>query len=109
MPPARKVTYLDPASIYVKTVPFTQSVIGSAEELVTNDFLSVLFTESPKGYCEREVDNMLAVGNQALCGGGARDVGFYFATNFPVAEDGTTYAFKTPTDFGRGGISILDG
>ncbi len=52
---------------------------------------------------------MLSVGNQALCGGGARDVGFYFATNFPVSEDGTTYAFKTPTDFGRGGISVLDG
>ncbi len=52
---------------------------------------------------------MNRVGNQALCGGGARDVGFYFATSFPVANDGDTYAFKTPTDFGRGGISVLDG
>ena len=60
-------------------------------------------------YCEKFVDDMLKVGNQALCGGTARDVGFYFAVNFPVFNDGDTYAFRTPTDFGRGGVSILDG
>ena len=52
---------------------------------------------------------MLAVSNQALCGGGARNIGFHFVVNFPVGTDGTVIAFKTPTDFGLGGISYLDG
>ncbi len=52
---------------------------------------------------------MLAVSNQALCGGGNRNIGFYFRVTFPVGKDGDSYAFKTPTDFGLGGIAKLDG
>jgi len=52
---------------------------------------------------------MLAVSNQALCKGVKKDVGFMYKITFPVCEDGTKFAFKTPTDFGRGGVSIMDG
>jgi hypothetical protein len=52
---------------------------------------------------------MTAVSNQALCGGGNQNVGFYFITVFPVGEDGSVYSFRTPTDFGLGGVTQLDG
>ncbi len=52
---------------------------------------------------------MTAVGNQALCGGVKDNVGFYYKVTFPVGKDGLKYAFKTPTDFGHGGISYMDG
>ncbi len=89
-----------PSEIYIKTIPYTSTMIGNL-----GGFKDSLAAPSPSGYCEKNVDNMLAVGNQALCGGGARDVGFYFKVTFPVANDGDSYAFKTPTDFGYGGLS----
>ena len=48
--------------------------------------------------------------NQALCGKGASDsnIGYYYRIVFPVGEE-ATYSFKTPTDFGNGGFSVLDG
>jgi hypothetical protein len=52
---------------------------------------------------------MLAVSNQALCGGVDSNVGFYFRVVFPVGTENDTYAFHTPTDFGNGGFSMLDG
>ena len=47
--------------------------------------------------------------NQALCGKGASDsnIGYYYRIVFPVGEE-ATYSFKTPTDFGNGGFSVLD-
>jgi hypothetical protein len=70
---------------------------------------SAFRNESPTGYCEKAVREMTAVSNQALCGGTNSDVGFYFKVTFPVGAEGLVYAFKTPTDFGHGGISYMDG
>jgi hypothetical protein len=66
--------------------------------------------KSGKGYCEKAVNNMLQVSNRKLCGGKqSKNVGFYYRTVFPVGQANMTYMFKTPSDFGFGGVSILDG
>jgi hypothetical protein len=62
-----------------------------------------------KGYCEKIVPSMAKVSNRILCGGVNRNVGYYYKVSFPVGENGTQYSFKLPTDFGLGGVSILDG
>ncbi len=92
------------AAIYIKTVPWARNVMDSLPELK-----AAFKQESPSGYCEKVVMEMTSVGNQALCGGTNSDVGFYYKVTFPVGKEGLTYAFKTPTDFGHGGISYLDG
>lgn len=51
---------------------------------------------------------MTAVSNQALCGGGNSNIGFFFAAVFPVGKDGMDYSFRLPVDFGLGGIALLD-
>jgi hypothetical protein len=65
--------------------------------------------KSPKGFCERKVDNMLRVSNKALCKGVKNNVGFMYRIVFPVCNDGLNYQFKVPVDFGRGGLSLMDG
>jgi len=52
---------------------------------------------------------MEKVSNKALCGGTNRNVGYYYRVAFPVGTDKTTYSFKTPTDFGHGGVVFMDG
>jgi hypothetical protein len=52
---------------------------------------------------------MAAVSNKQLCGGVNKNVGYYYKVSFPVGENGTEYSFKIPTDFGLGGLSLLDG
>jgi len=47
--------------------------------------------------------------NKKVCRGTSKNIGYYFRTTFPVANDGTMYYFRTPTDFGRGGVVVLDG
>jgi hypothetical protein len=90
--------------IFIKTVGFKKNTITYIEELKEK-----MAQKSGKGYCERVVENMLQVSNKALCKGVNRDVGYYYKITFPVCEDGTTYGFKVPTDFGRGGLSMMDG
>jgi hypothetical protein len=66
--------------------------------------------KSPRGYCQKAVQHMNAVSNRKLCGGNtARNIGYYFRTTFPVGTNGLKYTFKTPTDFGHGGLVMLDG
>ena len=38
-----------------------------------------------------------------------KNIGFMFKVTFPVCNDGTHYYFQTPTDFGKGGVSMMDG
>jgi hypothetical protein len=52
---------------------------------------------------------MLKVSNNYLCKGVKKNVGFYYKITFPVCNDGSLYRFMVPTDFGRGGISMMDG
>jgi hypothetical protein len=52
---------------------------------------------------------MVGKSNKRVCKGSAKNIGYYFRTTFPVATDETMYYFRTPTDFGRGGVVVLDG
>jgi hypothetical protein len=49
------------------------------------------------------------VSNKAICKGVSSNAGYYYKITFPTGDDGTTYSFKLPNDFGLGGMSILDG
>ncbi len=102
--PALQAFPLVDAEIYIKTTYFSANVLENLDELK-----AAFKKDSPDGYCEKAVMKMTAVGNQALCGGTNSDVGFYYKVTFPVGREGLTYAFKTPTDFGHGGISYMDG
>lgn len=92
------------SEIFIKTVSFKKSTITKLAELKKK-----MTKKSGKGYCERKVDNMLRVSNKALCKGVNRNVGFYYKITFPVCNNGLKYHFKLPVDFGRGGISMMDG
>jgi hypothetical protein len=52
---------------------------------------------------------MTQVSNQKLCKGVNRNVGYYYRITFPCGTEGLTYSFKTPVDFGLGGVVYLDG
>lgn len=89
----------------VKTVPFNANALKNFGKLK-----AAMKKPSPKGYCDKAVQHMNFVSNRKLCGGNqARNVGYYFRTTFPVGTNGLTYSFKTPTDFGHGGLVMLDG
>lgn len=92
------------STISVKTVSFNKNAISHLGALK-----KAMERKSTKGYCEKIVPAMSKVSNKQLCGGVNRNVGYYYKVNFPVGEDKTKYAFKLPTDFGLGGLSILDG
>jgi hypothetical protein len=62
-----------------------------------------------RGYCTKLVDSMEEVNNRKLCSGTKRYVGYYYGTIFPTYTEGTKYCFKVPSDFGKGGFSMLDG
>jgi hypothetical protein len=65
--------------------------------------------KSSKGYCTKMLNHMVGKSNKRVCRGSAKNIGYYFRTTFPVATDGTNYYFRTPTDFGKGGVVVLDG
>jgi len=65
-------------------------------------------TDVTNGYCQKDMNNMNSVSNQRICGGVARDIGFYFKVDFSV-DARRLVSFTIPTDFGFGGISVLDG
>jgi hypothetical protein len=92
------------AVISVKTVKFNKNAIK-----YLGDLKSAMQKKSTRGYCEKIVPFMAQVSNQKLCGGVNRNVGYYYKVSFPVGENGTQYNFRMPTDFGLGGVSILDG
>ena len=54
---------------------------------------------------------MTKVSNQALCGRGAskKNVGFYYRVTFANGYNNAKWSFRTPTDFGLGGVSMMDG
>ena len=52
---------------------------------------------------------MLAVSNKQLCKGVNKNVGFYYRVDFPVSDNNAKYSFKIPVDFGKGGVSMMDG
>ena len=90
--------------MYVKTVHFEKTVIDNLDE-----FYGVIYNApEEEGFCETDTDNMLMVSNQEFCLGTKRSVGYYFKIMLPVAED-SSYCFKTPVDFGLGGLSMWDG
>jgi hypothetical protein len=92
--------------MYVKTVKFSKNTIENFDELQ-----SELQKKSPKGYCERAVNHMLAVSNRRICKSRSptnRNIGSYYRTVFPVSRR-ATYTFRVPTDFGHGGMSLIDG
>lgn len=92
------------AIISVKTVKFNKNAIK-----YLGDLKEAIEKKPTKGYCEKIVPSMAQVSNQKLCGGVNRNVGYYYKVSFPVGENGTQYNFRMPTDFGLGGVSILDG
>jgi hypothetical protein len=91
-------------TMFWKSVKFTQHAVTNFDELK-----SAMADRSTDGYCEKLVENMVGVSNQAVCSGSRKDIGFYYRTVFPVSTDETTYYFKLPSDFGRGGVVILNG
>ncbi len=91
--------------IYVHTMPFEKNAVENLDELK-----QVMMRQPPTGYCEKVVDNMNTVSNQALCGSSQKNnIGFYYKIIFPVGMDKQNYEFKIPNDFGHGGIVFLDG
>lgn len=92
------------AFMLVKTVEFTGHTIEQFGQ-----FLQAIEEESGEGYCERSVEGMTKVSNQDICNGVDKNIGYYYATTFPVAVEGTEYCFKLPTDFGNGGVVMMDG
>jgi len=96
---------LTSTTMEVKTTKFTKNAIKDFGKLK-----AAMQKPSPKGYCEKSVQHMKSVSNRKLCGGSnARNIGYYFRTTFPVGTNGLKYSFKTPTDFGYGGLVMLDG
>jgi hypothetical protein len=94
---------LQSAAIFVKTVAYTE------KRTDINILKKKLNVPSGKGYCEKLVNSMTQVSNQRLCKGVNKNVGFYYRVTFPVGTEGLTYSFKTPVDFGLGGMVYLDG
>jgi len=92
------------ATISVKTVKFNKNAIKNLGALK-----SAMQKQSQKGYCKKVVPSMAQVSNKKLCGGVNRNVGYYYKVSFPVGQNGTEYSFRLPTDFGLGGVSMLDG
>jgi hypothetical protein len=87
-----------------KTVQFSQSAVENFDELQ-----SAMTEKSGKGYCTKMLNHMVGKSNKRQCKGTSKNIGYYFRTTFPVAQDGTNYYFRTPTDFGMGGVVVLDG
>jgi len=93
------------SQIYVHTMPFEKNAIENLDELK-----QIMMRQPPAGYCEKIVDNMNAVGNQAICESDVKNnVGFYYKIIFPVYGDKQKYEFRIPNDFGHGGIVFVDG
>jgi hypothetical protein len=93
------------SQIYVHTMPFEKNAVENLDELK-----QIMMKQPPAGYCEKVVESMKQVSNQALCGSKTRkNIGFYYKVIFPVAHDQSTYEFKIPNDFGHGGLVFLDG
>ena len=64
---------------------------------------------SGDGFCEKVVNDMKEVSNEAFCEGGVKEnVGYYFRTTFAVENSGTRYEFRTPVDFSLGGVVVFD-
>jgi hypothetical protein len=98
-----KAMPLQRASILIKTVSYTE------KKTQINVLKKKLNVKSGKGYCEKLVNSMTQVSNQKLCKGVNKNVGYYYRITFPVGTDGLVYSFKTPVDFGLGGVVYLDG
>jgi hypothetical protein len=92
------------STIMWKTVGFSQNAVNNFDELQ-----SEMTEKSGKGYCTKMLNHMVGKSNKRVCKGSAKNIGYYFRTTFPVATDEVNYYFRTPTDFGRGGVVVLDG
>jgi hypothetical protein len=92
------------SSIFVKTIKFDANIITNLDV-----FKQQLKFKTQKGYCEKVVQSMTKVSNQKLCGGTNKNVGYFYRVTIPVGQNNTRYAFRTPTDFGHGGIVFMDG
>jgi hypothetical protein len=93
------------ARILFKTFAFDLHAISNFDYLLQE----AITGESGEGYCEKLVDDMMAVSNQVVCGGYTTNVGYYFRINFPLGLSNTAFSFRTPTDFGMGGVILVDG
>lgn len=95
---------LEQCSIFAKTTVYTK------EKIVLKDLQAALNKESKAGHCAKRMHEMLKVSNQQICKSKVKsNLGYYYRVVFPVADDATVYKFFTPTDFGRGGIVLVDG
>ena len=53
---------------------------------------------------------MTRVSNNFFCDGGAiTNIGYYYRIVFPNVYDESVWCFRTPADFGSGGVTLLDG
>lgn len=99
---------MEESTILVKTLYWDRDPIEKFGELET-----AMFTDEPRegeGYCVNLVDDMTRVSNQVLCEtDNQKDVGYYYRVHFPNVYDYSNWCFKLPTDFGKGGLVMLDG
>jgi hypothetical protein len=72
--------------------------------------------KSSGGYCEnKKLTSMDKLSNRAICSiatrgkGSSKNIGFYYRIIFPVCTDNLTWKFRVPTDFGLGGMVLVDG
>ncbi len=73
--------------ILFKTFAFDLHAINNFDYLLQQ----AIKGESGEGYCEKLVDDMIAVSNQVVCGGYSTNVGYYFRITFPLGLAATDF------------------
>ena len=98
------ICILPNSTIYVKT----NNLNATPHEL--QDFKDQLAGKPKPGYCERKLNNLYYVSNKAWCGGSTdRNIVYYVNVTFSLAVGKHNYSFTLPSNFGFGGISMIDG
>jgi hypothetical protein len=101
-----ETTKLTGGSIYVKTFMWKTNMVSNVAAFNQ----AIKTKKSTKGYCENsKITSLTKVSNKALCKGSNKNIGFYYRITFPVCADSTSMKFRVPTDFGLGGMVLVDG
>jgi len=94
------------SSFYVKTFQWKTNMVSNVAAFNQ----AIKTKKSTKGYCENsKIVSLTKLSNKALCKGVNKNIGFYYRVNFPVCADKLSWKFRVPTDFGLGGMALIDG
>jgi hypothetical protein len=103
--PTKVTEKLTGTSMYVKTFQWKTNMVLNVAAFNQ----AIKTTKSTKGYCENsKINSLTKLSNKALCKGVNRNIGFYYRITFPVCAR-MDFKFRIPTDFGLGGMALVDG